>query len=138
MAHEPGAAIELEPAGLFPHVSVSVKSLDGVVLPLLTPPTVSACGVITIFETVTLPLPPTLMATVCGALIVLPVGTPNERLLLAGETVTVTWACAAPANAPNPIAATVSARTNILRTLIAASLRGFPSDNSNFFCGVST
>ncbi len=57
--------------------------------------------------TVTLPLPPMLIVTACGALTVAPVGTPNERL--PGETVTVgplSSCISSPCNHTSPINAT--------------------------------
>ncbi|HKM80964.1 MAG TPA: hypothetical protein VJY15_08380 [Candidatus Acidoferrum sp.] len=71
IAQDPGAPIVFDPEGLIPHVSVSVKSLEEIWMLL----------------TVTVPLPATLMITVSGALTVLPVGTPKERL--PGDTVTL-------------------------------------------------
>jgi hypothetical protein len=111
IAHEPGAAIGLA------QVFVSMKSLGPVVVALTT--------VIPILLTVTDPLPLTLMVTACGALVVLKVGTPNDKDLLLGETVTV---CALADRAPIPIEQHVAAINAIRRTFnsdifITASLR---------------
>jgi hypothetical protein len=81
--------------------------------------------VMVILLTVTEPLPPTLMVTACGALVVLPVGTPNDNDLLLGESVTV---CALADRAPIPIEQHVAAINAIRRTFnsdifITASLR---------------
>jgi hypothetical protein len=69
--------------------------------------------------------------TVCGALTagLVPVGTPNERSV--GETVTVCAFALAP-QMPPAITKPANARTNILQTLIAASLRGFPITSTIF------
>ena len=75
--------------------------------------------------------------TVSGALTAgdVPVGTPNDKSV--GDTVTV-WAFALATHMPLAITKPANARTSILQTLIAASLRGFPITDTNFFCGAST
>jgi hypothetical protein len=96
----------------FAQVLFCVKSLDPAMPILLT---------------VTEPLPLTLTVTACGALVVLPVGTPNDNDPLLGETVTV---CALADRAPIPIEQHVAAINAIRRTFnsgifIAGSLRLF-------------
>jgi hypothetical protein len=114
---QPGAPIILEPCGLVPHVSVSVKSCDPIDT-LLTEVAES------MKLTVAVPVPPMLTTTDSGALgtpVVTP-GTPNDKF--PGETVTVVpWACTLVAVQQHTAATNATKRTFIFHAFIAASLR---------------